>query len=143
PAPSRPSPRSSTSSRACRSSTPLGLGPSWAGRRGSPPSMPSRRSSTASVGAPAGRPRRSRRTRPRAAPPRWRRGWARRTDPELAAEYLLLQVVVEDMEAPTTDPRHLELGLDTFGDVTVDLDGRRVPQDQVIRDVVEEAVLAD
>jgi len=37
----------------------------------------------------------------------------------------------------------LELGLDTFGDVTVDGDGRPVPQPQVIRNVVREAVLAD
>jgi probable LLM family oxidoreductase len=37
----------------------------------------------------------------------------------------------------------LELGLDTFGDVTVDAEGRRKDFDQVIRDVVEEAVLAD
>ncbi|QYG93638.1 LLM class flavin-dependent oxidoreductase [Iamia sp. SCSIO 61187] len=37
----------------------------------------------------------------------------------------------------------IELGLDTFGDVTVDGDGRPVPQAQVIRDVVEEAVRAD
>jgi probable LLM family oxidoreductase len=37
----------------------------------------------------------------------------------------------------------LELGLDTFGDVTVDADGRLVPQPQVLRDVVEQAVLAD
>lgn len=37
----------------------------------------------------------------------------------------------------------IELGIDTFGDVTVDGDGQPVPQHQVIRDVVEEAVLAD
>jgi len=37
----------------------------------------------------------------------------------------------------------LELGLDTFGDVTVTPDGASVPQPQVIRDVVEEGVLAD
>ena len=37
----------------------------------------------------------------------------------------------------------LELGLDTFGDVTVDNDGQPLPHDQVIRNVVEEAVLAD
>ena len=39
--------------------------------------------------------------------------------------------------------QHIELGLDTFGDVTVDADGQPVPQPQVIRNVVEEAVLAD
>ncbi len=36
-----------------------------------------------------------------------------------------------------------ELGLDTFGDVTVDPQGRPLPQAQVLRHVVEEAVLAD
>lgn len=38
---------------------------------------------------------------------------------------------------------HLEFGLDTFGDATVDADGRPVPHPQVLRDVVEQAVLAD
>jgi len=42
-----------------------------------------------------------------------------------------------------TTPTPFELGLDTFGDVTVDAEGRPVPQPRVIRDVVEEAVLAD
>jgi probable LLM family oxidoreductase len=37
----------------------------------------------------------------------------------------------------------LELGLDTFGDVTLADDGTTVSQPQVIRDVVEEGVLAD
>lgn len=37
----------------------------------------------------------------------------------------------------------LELGLDTFGDVTLAVDGTLKPQAQVIRDVVTEAVLAD
>jgi probable LLM family oxidoreductase len=37
----------------------------------------------------------------------------------------------------------LEFGLDTFGDVSVDLEGNRVPYAQVIRDVVEQGVLAD
>jgi probable LLM family oxidoreductase len=37
----------------------------------------------------------------------------------------------------------LDLGLHTFGDVTVDADGALLPQDQVIRDVVAEGVLAD
>ena len=35
------------------------------------------------------------------------------------------------------------LGLDTFGDVTIDADGHRLSDAQVIRNVVEEAVLAD
>jgi probable LLM family oxidoreductase len=37
----------------------------------------------------------------------------------------------------------LELGLDTFGDVTYDVDGRPLPHARVIRNVVAEAVLAD
>jgi len=37
----------------------------------------------------------------------------------------------------------VEFGLDTFGDRTVGLDGTPTPYPQVIRDVVEEAVLAD
>ncbi|MBE1488450.1 LLM class flavin-dependent oxidoreductase [Plantactinospora soyae] len=37
----------------------------------------------------------------------------------------------------------VEFGLDTFGDVTGDAEGNRVPYAQVIRNVVEEAVLAD
>ena len=39
--------------------------------------------------------------------------------------------------------KKLELGLDTFGDVTLDDDGTVVAQPRVIRNVVEEAVLAD
>jgi len=37
----------------------------------------------------------------------------------------------------------IELGLDTFGDVTVGADGRPLVQAEVLRHVVEEAVLAD
>jgi len=37
----------------------------------------------------------------------------------------------------------IELGLDTFGDITAGPDGRPLSHAQVIRDVVEEAVLAD
>src|SRR6201992_891696 len=37
----------------------------------------------------------------------------------------------------------LEFGLDTFGDVTRDAAGTHIPHAQVIRDVVEQAVLAD
>ena len=37
----------------------------------------------------------------------------------------------------------LELGLDTFGDVTVGPDGTPLPQAQVIRNLVDQAVLAD
>src|SRR5579871_2678847 len=39
--------------------------------------------------------------------------------------------------------KELELGLDTFGDITVGEDGRPLPGAQVIRDVVEQAVAAD
>jgi probable LLM family oxidoreductase len=38
---------------------------------------------------------------------------------------------------------HFEIGLDTFGDVTLDADGHPQPQARVLRDVVDEAVLAD
>src|SRR6202045_3935962 len=38
---------------------------------------------------------------------------------------------------------HLELGLDTFGDVTSAADSRLLPHAQVIRNVVDEAILAD
>ena len=37
----------------------------------------------------------------------------------------------------------VELGLDTFGDVTLGRDGQPKPMDQVLRDVVDQAVLAD
>ena len=37
----------------------------------------------------------------------------------------------------------LQFGLDTFGDVTVDLDGNRLSDAQVIRNTVEQGVLAD
>jgi probable LLM family oxidoreductase len=42
-----------------------------------------------------------------------------------------------------TKTGELELGLDTFGDATVDAHGKQLPYAQVIRNVVEEAVLAD
>ena len=38
---------------------------------------------------------------------------------------------------------NLELGLDTFGDVTRDADGRTLSHAQVLRNVIDEAVLAD
>src|SRR5215510_13891680 len=37
----------------------------------------------------------------------------------------------------------IELGLDTFGDVTVDADGRSLTQAETLRNVVDEAALAD
>src|SRR3954468_6811290 len=53
------------------------------------------------------------------------------------------------MQTHETTGRHppmaptIELGLDTFGDVTCGPDGKLLPHDQVLRNVVEEAVLAD
>lgn len=40
-------------------------------------------------------------------------------------------------------PPHLELGLDTFGDVTAAADGSLLPHAAVIRNIIDEAVLAD
>jgi len=40
-------------------------------------------------------------------------------------------------------PGQVQLGLDTFGDVTVEADGTRTPYPQVIRNVVAQAELAD
>jgi probable LLM family oxidoreductase len=37
----------------------------------------------------------------------------------------------------------ISLGIDTFGDVTLDASGQLKPHDQVLRDVVEEGILAD
>src|ERR1700754_3906418 len=39
--------------------------------------------------------------------------------------------------------QNIELGLDTFGDITDGADGKPLPAAQVIRNLVEEAVLAD
>ncbi|MEW9805335.1 LLM class flavin-dependent oxidoreductase [Mesorhizobium sp. ZMM04-5] len=39
--------------------------------------------------------------------------------------------------------KHIELGLDTFGDVTVDKDGKLLSQSEVLRNVVAEGILAD
>jgi probable LLM family oxidoreductase len=44
---------------------------------------------------------------------------------------------------PAPSLRPLELGVDTFGDVTRGADGQLLSQAQVLRDVVDEAVLAD
>ena len=40
-------------------------------------------------------------------------------------------------------PHAIELGLDTFGDITLAPDGTPLPQAQVLRNVVEEAMVAD
>jgi probable LLM family oxidoreductase len=47
------------------------------------------------------------------------------------------------MDTELSMAQHLELGLDTFGDVTTGADARPLPYAQVIRNVIEEAVLAD
>ena len=52
----------------------------------------------------------------------------------------MTDTMTDDMPRTTTE---LELGLDTFGDVTRDADGRPRPHAQVLRDLVAEAVLAD
>ena len=44
---------------------------------------------------------------------------------------------------PTAPDGQVELGLDTFGDLTIDPQGRPLHEAQVIRNVVEQAVLAD
>lgn len=44
---------------------------------------------------------------------------------------------------PPVDQMPLQMGLDTFGDVTVDTDGNPLHQAQVIRNVVEQGQLAD
>jgi probable LLM family oxidoreductase len=47
------------------------------------------------------------------------------------------------MTIATTDPFPLTFGLDTFGDVTDDADGRPLSHAQTIRNLVEQGVLAD
>ena len=49
----------------------------------------------------------------------------------------------EQGQAPAAKGQELQLGLDTFGDVTVDVDGTPLSHAQAIRNVVEQAVLAD
>lgn len=44
---------------------------------------------------------------------------------------------------PDTQATQIELGLDTFGDVTVDPNGKLLSQAQVLRNLVEQGVLAD
>lgn len=46
-------------------------------------------------------------------------------------------------EISPVDPATITFGLDTFGDMTVDLEGNAVPAAQVIRDIVDQGVLAD
>ena len=49
----------------------------------------------------------------------------------------------QDMDDASRSEPQVGLGLDTFGDVTVDANGRRLSDAEVIRNVVDEAVLAD
>jgi probable LLM family oxidoreductase len=62
-----------------------------------------------------------------------------------APEWLDVDMTTESGTVPSNGIAldGLELGLDTFGDVSVDLDGNTVPYGQVIRNVVEQGVLAD
>lgn len=50
---------------------------------------------------------------------------------------------MSSVDLSTPDPATIELGLDTFGDVTRDESGRLLSDAQTIRNVVEQAVLAD
>lgn len=43
----------------------------------------------------------------------------------------------------TLDPQSITFGLDTFGDVTVDTQGKPVPASQVLRDIIAQGELAD
>jgi len=47
------------------------------------------------------------------------------------------------MKGDSEMAQSIELGLDTFGDVTADAEGRPLPHARVIRDVVAEAICAD
>src|SRR3712207_7158001 len=49
----------------------------------------------------------------------------------------------EGTAAEDTAEKQVQFGVDTFGDVTQTPDGTPVPHPQVLRDVVEEGVLAD
>ena len=63
--------------------------------------------------------------------------------------YRLLRLRASVLKARHSKPiasdilKILELGLDTFGDVTDGADGHPLPHAQVIRNVIAEAVLAD
>jgi len=49
----------------------------------------------------------------------------------------------EAHDEPTTSPKGVTLGLDTFGDVTEGDDGRPLTHAQTIRNIVDEGILAD
>ena len=57
--------------------------------------------------------------------------------------HLSLRLDGTPLATNTSSPRHIELGLDTFGDITLDATGAPKSAAHVIRDVVEQAVLAD
>src|SRR5690606_9867323 len=52
-------------------------------------------------------------------------------------------VVTDARLQPVLPPHQVQLGLDTFGDITVDESGQQLSHAQVLRDVVEQGVLAD
>src|SRR5690606_20851257 len=140
-----------------------------AGREARAPAGPRTRRARAPArrrrgGRPA--PRRARRSRRTRAPARRRRtaSWQTPSDPSL--RYVVVRVESRSQGVRTRcRPRPertgltraaarvapssptvvlvIELGVDTFGDVTVDADGRPLHQAQVIRDVVEQGVLAE
>lgn len=68
---------------------------------------------------------------------------ARSTDSNATPQRVMSQTATSPGDPSQTAPSQIELGLDTFGDVTVDREGQPVHQAQVLRDVVEQAVLAD
>src|SRR5690625_7640444 len=51
--------------------------------------------------------------------------------------------MTENALQPVLPPHEVQLGLDTFGDMTVDEEGRPRTFGQVLREVVEQGVLAD
>src|SRR3954471_3499827 len=59
------------------------------------------------------------------------------------AQFSLDEWADDSLGAEDLMATHLELGLDTFGDITAGPDGQLLPHAQVIRDVIDEAILAD
>ena len=63
--------------------------------------------------------------------------------PPCAVQLLVYATTSESPANRTPAERPVQLGLDTFGDVTVGADGLQLSDAEVIRNVVDEAVLAD
>jgi probable LLM family oxidoreductase len=75
---------------------------------------------------------------------RFHQGHSDRNIPPPFPVQLLVYATTSDSHTTHHDSgRQVQLGLDTFGDVTAGPDGRRLSDAEVIRDVVDEAVLAD